>query len=205
MGLLDRAKKLAQQAKDLAGDAIDRTTSPQPSPGGYEQPPGAPPTAAPPPGAAASAPVVFGTPAGPVGESWKRLGLLDPAGVLKATERDRAGVPKSTKSEVVMEPYGVGRRWSAGGRAIGFFWLIDNAAPPPDAAATAMQWAALRGPEGVDVPGVGDRAYIRDAGGGRRGVFVRAAGKGFMVEVTGLPDEAAVDLAKAAAAEAASL
>jgi hypothetical protein len=190
MGLLDKAKKLAQQARDLAGDTMERTR--QATDRDSEAPARTP-----------SGSGEFGTPAGPLGEQWKRLGLADPAAMVKLVERERVGVAGSTKSVVVQESYGVGRRWSADGKSIGFLWLIDATSPPADSRATGAHWQALRDPGAADVGGLAGDGYVKDAGEGRRGVFVRAGDMGFVVEVSGLGDDVAVDLARGAAREAA--
>lgn len=110
MGLFDRARKLAEQAKEKAEQAIaevrDRSE-----------------TSSPPP-ATATAPPGFGTPYRPgmLGRpGWRERGLVDPAALLPIEDRDRAGVPRSTRSQIVEEPYGMGRRWSVGDRSVGLF------------------------------------------------------------------------------------
>lgn len=149
MGWLDRAKKLAEQAKDLAevakdraegakdraegaiADAKARTEAPRGSPG---EPAG---------GAATGGPADerMGTPyvPGMLGtRGWREQGLPDPAAVLPIDDRDRAGIPHSTRSEIVQEPYGVGRRWTSGGRSAALFYRLSDqhrAWQPPAAAA----------------------------------------------------------------------
>jgi hypothetical protein len=124
VGFLDRAKKLAEQAKDMAGDALADVKTKTASTGGGTAPP-AGATAAPP-----ARPVgdpQFGTPyvPGMLGRpGWREQGLTDPAAVLPIDDRDRAGVPRSTKSQVVEEPYGMGRRWTSGGRSVGLFYQL---------------------------------------------------------------------------------
>lgn len=56
---------------------------------------------------------------------WRERDLTDPAAVLPAEARDRAGIPRSTKSEVLAEPFGVGRRWTSGYRSAGLFDRLD--------------------------------------------------------------------------------
>src|SRR2546423_15186874 len=55
---------------------------------------------------------------------WRERGLIDPAAVLPIKERDRAGLPRSTKSQILEEPYGMGRRWSAGERSAALFYQL---------------------------------------------------------------------------------
>jgi hypothetical protein len=57
-------------------------------------------------------------------EGWRERGLTDPAAVLPIGARDRAGIPHSTKSEIVEEPFGMGRRWSAGSRSAALFYQL---------------------------------------------------------------------------------
>jgi hypothetical protein len=142
MGWLDRAKKLAEQAKDIAEVAKDRAeeaiadakarTEAQRAPSGGSG------------GSAASARPAderLGTPyvPGMLGvRAWREEGLPDPAAVLPIDDRDRAGIPHSTKSEIVQEPYGVGRRWTSGGRSAALFYRLSDqhlAWQPPAGAA----------------------------------------------------------------------
>lgn len=124
MGFLDRAKKLAEQAKDMAEQAREKAE-----------------------GALSEARARSGSGGGGGGGSfgdddrdprwgtpyregmlgrpgWRERGLTDPAAVLPIEERDRAGVPHSTKSEIVEEPFGMGRRWTAGERSVGLFYQL---------------------------------------------------------------------------------
>jgi hypothetical protein len=185
MGFLDRAKKLAEQAKDLATEAVEKARAQSSSSDAADGD-----------GAPASDPA-FGTPAGAIGDAWKNLGLPDPAAVLPAADRDRHGIPSSTKSVVVREAYGVGRRWVNGEKSAGLFWLIDPDAPPSAASGTGDRWSADRPADASDVSGVGDAAYVADLGDGHRGVFVREGSVACVVEVAGLDDDAATDLARA--------
>src|SRR5436853_4650976 len=109
MGYLDRAMKKAEQA---LADIQKKKDALRPSPAS------APPTADP----------SFGTPyrEGMLGRpGWRERGLTDPAAILPADARDRAGIPRSTKSEIRAEPYGVGRRWTSGERSAGLFYRLD--------------------------------------------------------------------------------
>ena len=200
MGFLDRVKKVAQQAKDFAEDQIEQRQQQQASSdaapvsaggGGSDGGGGGG-------DGGGGGPVVFGTPAGELGEKWKAVGLSDPAGVVPPKARDVAGVPKSTKSAVVSESYGIGRRWTAGNKSIGVFWLIDPANPPAEPTGTGARFDALRTGEAKDVPDIGEGAYVLDLGSGRHGVFVKNNGIAVVVEVAGIPREAAMQLAQAA-------
>jgi hypothetical protein len=199
MGFLDRAKKLAHQAKDFADDQVEqrRQQSKNPTPDAS--------TASPPSAPAAGGPTTTdgpkvakppGTPAGPLGEKWKALGLPDPAGVVPPRARQGAGVHRSTHSEVLEAPYGVGRRWTAEGKSIGVFWLIDGSVK--DAAGTVGRFDALKSAEANDVPDIGDAAYFDKLEGGRHGVFVKAGGRAVVVEVGGIEKDPAIQLAQAA-------
>ncbi|HJP64805.1 MAG TPA: hypothetical protein VKA30_00715, partial [Actinomycetota bacterium] len=94
MGFLDRAKKLAEQALEKAEETLaearskaDQGRASSPAPAGDSR---------------------MGTPyvPGMLGRpGWRERGLPDPAAVLPITERDRFGVPHSTKSQIVAEPY----------------------------------------------------------------------------------------------------
>lgn len=128
MGWLDRAKKLAEQAKELAEQAKDKAEETladvrarTDAPG--EAPPG--PRTAP----ARPADGRMGTPyvPGMLGiRGWREHGLPDPAAVLPIHDRDRVGIPHSTKSEIVEEPYGIGRRWTSGERSAGLFYRLTD-------------------------------------------------------------------------------
>jgi hypothetical protein len=117
VGFLDRAKRLAEQAVSKAEEALAearaRSQSPSDSPGA------APAGLADPRMGTPYVPGMLGRP------GWRERGLEDPAAVLPIADRDRAGIPHSTKSEVVAEPFGVGRRWSSGGRSAGLFYQLD--------------------------------------------------------------------------------
>ncbi|HET7486749.1 MAG TPA: hypothetical protein VFJ85_02390 [Acidimicrobiales bacterium] len=124
MGLLDRAKKLAEQALDVAKEKAEearrRAESSKP--------------VAPPPDDRYGTPYVpgmFGQP------GWRELDLVDPAGILLIGERDRAGIPHSTKSVLLEEPFGMGRRWTSGDRSAGLYYRLtpeQRAWEPPSPA-----------------------------------------------------------------------
>lgn len=159
MGILDRAKKLAEQAiktaeqaKDKAEEALaDARARVGPSSTGGSS--GAPATEAGDPR--------WGTPyvPGMLGRpGWRERGLTDPAAVLPIEDRDRAGVPRSTKSEIVEEPYGMGRRWTAGERSVGLFYQLY-----PEHQA----WSVAEGAPGRTVVFVGEgeaRVVLETAG-----------------------------------------
>ena len=123
MGFLDRAKKLAEQAKEMAEQAreaaegaLSEARARSGAAGGGD---GA--------GDGAARDPRWGTPYQPgmLGRAgWRERGLTDPAAVLPIAERDRAGVPHTTKSEIVEEPFGMGRRWTAGERSVGLFYQL---------------------------------------------------------------------------------
>ena len=130
MSFLDKAKKVAAQAKELAEDALakaqekresssegDASSSPAPSDPRLGTP---------------YVPGMLGRP------GWRERGLTDPAAILPIDERDRAGVPRSTKSEIVEEPFGMGRRWSTADRSAALFYQLypeQEAWEPPGGSA----------------------------------------------------------------------
>jgi hypothetical protein len=118
MGFLDKAKRLAEQAKDKAEEALAevkaRVPSSETTTGGQ-----VPPVATDPRMGTPYVPGMLGKP------GWRERGLTDPAAILPVADRDRAGIPHSTKSEIVEEPFGMGRRWSSGARSAGLFYQLD--------------------------------------------------------------------------------
>ena len=212
MGFLDRAKKLAEQAKEKAEQAKDKAeealadvrarsaapgqpspptapgqpttgaTSGQPTTGGVATPgPGGPPTGP----LATAAAGNFGTPyvAGMLGRpGWRERGLVDPAAILPINERDRVGVPRSTKSQIVEEPFGMGRRWSSGDRSTALFYQLypDHRSwePPGGKAPLAAVSHALT-------------ATLPD---GRALVFLGDESKPVVFEAAGLEDTAIAEL-----------
>jgi hypothetical protein len=179
MSLLDKAKKLAAQAKDLADDALAKAQAKRDESEG----PASSPAAADP---------RLGTPyvPGMLGRAgWRERGLTDPAAILPIEARDRAGIPHSTKSEIVEEPFGMGRRWSAGPRSAALFYQLY---PEQEA------WQ----PEGGTTP-VTD---VRDATSstlpdGRSLVFVAARKHAVVLETTGLDSNVQHDLVLAVAGQ----
>ena len=145
----------------------------------------APPAASAP--AAASGPSQFGTAyvAGMLGRpGWREKGLEDPAAVLPIKARDRVGIPHSTKSEIVEEPFGMGRRWSSGGKAAGLFYQLypEQQSWQPPAARTPI----------ADIAG----ASTVSLDDGRSLVFVKTV----VLETSGLDDDARESLAHVVAA-----
>ncbi|HEX2192808.1 MAG TPA: hypothetical protein VHH09_06400 [Acidimicrobiales bacterium] len=118
MGFLDKAKKLVDQAKDKAEEALTEVKSRVPSAdvGTSER------SAPIPTDARVGTPYVPGMLGKP---GWRERGLTDPAALLPVADRDRAGIPHSTRSEILEEPFGMGRRWSSGGRSAGLFYQLD--------------------------------------------------------------------------------
>jgi hypothetical protein len=118
MGLLDKAKKVAEQAKQLAEQAKDLAEDKR------EELRSQPASTTP---SGPSGTDKFGTPyvPGTFGRAgWRERGLVDPAAVLPIDARDRAGIPRSTKSELIEEPYGMGRRWSSGDRSAALLYQL---------------------------------------------------------------------------------
>jgi hypothetical protein len=176
MGFLDKAKKLAEQAKDLAQDALAEAKSRADSASG----------------GGGSAPAnehdpKFGTPyvPGMLGrEGWRERGLVDPAAVLPIDDRDRAGVPRSTKSEVLEEPFGMGRRWSADGRSLGLFYQLY-----PE----HQGWSSPTGSTPfADVTG----ASTTTLGDGRTLVFIAEGDRRVVLELAGIADHERAELAR---------
>lgn len=122
MGFLDRAKKLADQAREKAEEALAEAKSKAET---FTASRGTP--------SASSAPAPdgrdprWGTPyvPGMLGRpGWREEGRTDPAAVLPVKAREQVGVAHTVKSEIVEEPYGMGRRWSSGGLAVGLFYQL---------------------------------------------------------------------------------
>jgi hypothetical protein len=174
MGLLDKAKKLAEQAKEKAElvkekaeEALaevkarqDTTSSSPPSP----------PKQADPRLGTAYVAGMLGSP------GWRERGLTDPAALLPIADRDQAGIPHSTKSEIVEEPYGMGRRWTSGERSAGLFYRLTpghRAWTPPGGAAPDPEVAGATA------------AALDD---GRMLHFLSAASTDVVLETRGLDD-----------------
>ena len=176
MGLLDKAKKFAEQAMDKANEAVSEVRSatssasaPQPATPGGPGPSSAPP--------APSGPAEFGTAyvPGMLGRpGWREQGLVDPAALLPIAERDRLGVPHSTKSAIIETPYGMGRRWSAGAKSTGLYyqlypehqaWQPASASPVGDVGAPATAGTLDDGQTAVVVIGAGAHRVALEASG----------------------------------------
>jgi hypothetical protein len=181
VGFLERAKKLAEQAKEMAeqatkaaegalGEARARSGS-----GGAPAP-------------AAGTDSRMGTPyvPGMLGrKGWRERGLTDPAAVLPIAERDRAGVPHTTKSQILEEPFGMGRRWVAGSAAVGLYYRLY-----PE----QRDWE----PPGGRTPVSGiDGAWQASLPDGRALVFLPGAGAEVVLETNGIDDSSRSDLAYA--------
>jgi hypothetical protein len=152
VGFLDKAKKLAEQAKGKAEEAYSEVKTrtdqvrQQQQQNQQAQQQGAPAGAGDPKFGTAYMPGMLGRP------GWRERGLIDPAALLPIKERDRLGVPHSTKSQILEEPYGMGRRWTAAGRSAAVFWQLypehQNWQPP----APPAPLAGVEGAYSVTMP-----------------------------------------------------
>lgn len=182
MGFLDRAKKLAEQAKEMAEQA---TKAAEGALGEARARAGG--------GGNAPAPATdarMGTPyvEGMLGRpGWRERRLADPAAVLPIADRDRAGVPHTTKSQVLEEEFGMGRRWVAGGAAVGLYYRLY-----PE----HRDWEPPGGR--IPVEGIADgwQASLPD---GRALAFLPGAGAEVVLETRGIDDGARSDLVYAVA------
>lgn len=115
---------------------------------------------------------------------WRERGMVDPAAVLPIADRDRAGVPHSTKSEIVEEPYGMGRRWTAGGLSVGLLYQLY-----PD----QQGWEPPGGRSPVEVSGISgaSQATLPD---GRSLVFMSDGESWVVFETRGIDDASRSDL-----------
>ena len=179
MSLLDKAKKFAAQAKDLAEDAMAKAKEQQASSSEAA-------TA----GASSTPDPRLGTPyvPGMLGRpGWREQGLTDPAAVLPIDERDRAGVPRSTKSEIVEEPFGMGRRWSTTGRSAALFYQLY-----PE----QQSWEPPSGTAPLPDVGGGTTATLDD---GRALVFLGSGKHRVVLETSGIDTAQQLTLARAVA------
>ena len=194
MGFLDRAKKLAEQAKGVADQAREaaegalqeaRARS-APSGGDSRDDAAGTSMAADPRMGTSYVPGMLGRP------GWREQGLTDPAAVLPIADRDRAGVPHSTRSEVLEEPFGMGRRWTAGERSVGLYYQLypEHLAWQPPGGASPI--AGIAG---------ASQATLSD---GRALVFLVEGDRRVVLETNGIDDSARSDLAFTAAAQLAS-
>lgn len=184
MGFLDRAKKLAEQALEKAEQALDEAKTRTSSGGGGGGGGSVAPT-----DARMGTPYVEGMLGRP---GWREQGLVDPAAVLPIEERDRAGVPHSTKSQIVEEPYGMGRRWSSGGRSLGLFYPLypEHEAWEPPVGVTPLS----------GVPG----ALAGDLPDGRSVVLVTAGARRAVLEAYGIDEGWRAALARTVSGKLAS-
>jgi hypothetical protein len=192
VGFLDRAKKLAEQAMGKAEDALNEVKA-RAGQGSQGSPSGGSSTGAPP--APKSTDPAFGTPyvPGMLGRpGWRERGLVDPAAILPIKDRDRVGVPHSTKSQILAEPFGVGRRWTSDGRSAGLFYQLD-----PD----QQSWQPPGGMAPFAGVGGASAATLPD---GRSLVFMGSGDRRVVFESSGLDDAARASLAQAVAQQLAS-
>ena len=181
MGLLDKAKKLAEQArekaelvKEKAEEAFAEVKARNES---SDSASASPPRPADPRLGTPYVPGMLGAP------GWRERGLTDPAAVLPIADRDQAGIPHSTRSEILEEPFGMGRRWTSGDRSAGLFYRLTaehRAWVPPGGAAPDP-----------DVQGA-TAATLED---GRTLHFMAAGGTEIVLETRGLDDHARTALA----------
>jgi hypothetical protein len=184
MGFLDRAKKLADQAKEVKGKAEelrDRIQASQPSGGSRPSAPSGPTAPQDPRFGTHYVPGMLGR------TGWRERGLEDPAAVLPISDRDRCGISHTTKSQIIEEPFGMGRRWDAGLRSAALLYRLypEHQAwqPPGDTAPLP------------EVPGA-SLASLED---GRDLVFLGAGDHHVVLEVRGLDDSARAELVRAVA------
>jgi hypothetical protein len=119
---------------------------------------------------------------------WREKGLVDPAAVLPVKDRELVGVPHSTKSVILEEPFGMGRRWSTADRSAALFYQLypeHKAWEPPGG---RVQYPEVSG---------ASAAHLDD---GRSLVFVADHHRSVVLEVTGLDDSARATLARSVAA-----
>ena len=171
---------MAEQAKDMAEGAIADARAKQQTAGEATA------TSSPPSDARLGTPYVPGMLGRP---GWREQGLVDPAAVLPIDERDRAGVPRSTKSDVVEEPYGMGRRWSTGDRSAALFYQLypeHRAWTPPGGTTPAAEVAG------------GATATLSD---GRSLVFLGDEDRRVVLELAGIDADDRTKLAHTVAAQ----
>jgi hypothetical protein len=167
VGFLDKAKKLAEQAKGMADQAREAAEGALSEARRSGSAGSAPSPATDPRMGTSYVPGMLGRP------GWREQGLTDPAAILPIAERDRVGVSHTTRSEIVEEPYGMGRRWTAGERAVGLFyqlypehrsWAPPGGVTPVGAVAGASQ-ATLSDGRGVVFLGAGERRVVLETAG----------------------------------------
>jgi hypothetical protein len=180
---LDKAKKFANQAKDFAEKAKDLADKAREATDTGD-------AASPPPTASGDA--RMGTPyvRGMLGRpGWREKGLTDPAAVLPIAERDRAGIPHSTKSVITEEPYGMGRRWSAGERSAALFYQLYPEHRDWRSPSDVISFPDVAGSSTTTLPD------------GRALVFIGPTDTRVVLEVVGLPPAEQTSLARAVAAQ----
>jgi hypothetical protein len=94
---------------------------------------------------------------------WREQGLVDPAGLLPIKDRDRLGVPHSTKSQILEEPFGMGRRWAAMGRSAAVYYQLypeHQAWQPPS---TPVAYGAVDGAYLVALPDGRSLVFMRNS------------------------------------------
>jgi len=179
VGFLDKAKKLAEQASKMADQAREAAEGALSEARGRSSSTPAP-----------AADPLFGTPyvPGMLGRpGWREQGLTDPAAILPIAERDHVGVPHTTRSEVVEEPYGMGRRWTAGERAVALFHQLY-----PEHRA----WAPPGGVSPVGMVAGATQATLSD---GRALVFLGQGDVRVVLETAGIDDAGRAVLVEAVA------
>lgn len=187
MGFLDRAKKLAEQAKEMAEQATKAAEGAlgeaRARAGGSSRDAGASPpaTARDPRWGTPYVPGMLGRP------GWREQGLTDPAAVLPIADRDRAGVAHSTKSRIVEEPFGMGRRWEAGAAVVGLYYRLHD---------DHREWEPPGGRSPIEGIAGGWQASLPD---GRALVFLAGPRAEAVLETAGIDDTTRSDLAYAVA------
>lgn len=179
MGFLDRAKKLAEQAKNVAEHAKEAAEGALSEARARSEGGGGRPSTPDARMGTSYVPGMLGRP------GWREKRLTDPAAVLPIADRDRAGVPHTTKSDIVEEPFGMGRRWRAGDRAVGLYYRIYP------------EHRTWEPPGGRTPLGAIDGAWQASLPDGRALVFLAGAGAEVVLETDGLDDSSRSDLAYA--------
>lgn len=192
MGFLDRAKKLAEQARDVAEQARDvaegalseaQSRGETSGGGGGGGGGGATAVATDPRMGTSYVPGMLGR------AGWREQGLTDPAALLPIENRDRTGVPHTTRSEIVEEPFGMGRRWTAAGSSVGLYYQLH-----PD----HLAWEPPGGRSPVGGIDGASQATLPD---GRALVFLVQDDRRVVLESKGIDDSDRSDLAFTVAAQ----
>lgn len=176
MGWLDKAKKLAEQAKEKAEEAMAEVKARTDRSGDGDGPPSAGGRAYDDRMGTPYVPGMLGKP------GWREQGLIDPAALLPVAARDRVGIPHSTKSQILEEPFGMGRRWTSGEQSAGLFYRLTAEhqawVPPtglmPDPDAGGVMGGQLE--DGSSVAFLGDEVVLETKGlsGGDRSALFEA-------------------------------